>query len=363
MNRVQHISMLWLGCVFGGTLLQVAYAVSTSPKEAGEVVPQIYEKGATPMLPQHHHRGKSAQRRHRHSVGAKGGVKDALQWYGVSSISELPSRGARSPKLKSTELPVAHDWRNVDGIRYATGSKTQQVPHICGACWAFAATGSLSDRVRIAAKGTPIEVDLSPQNLLNCHTDAGTCLGGNSLAAFESVYNSTTGLTDLTCQPYEGVDYSNWGESDCADRMCLTHDLYGESYWVNGTRVFVDSYGAVDATDLEALMSEVLQNGPIACYMYAHSESFEDYTGGIITDATEYPGITHVVALVGWGTESGLDYWVVRNSYGTFWGEQGFYRVQRGINAFNMESGVCEYATPTQESVDALVAAASLPSL
>lgn len=83
--------------------------------------------------------------------------------------------------------------------------------------------------------------------------------------------------------------------------------------------------------------------------MYAHSDSFEDYTGGVITDATAYPGITHVVALVGWGTDeaSGLDYWAVRNSFGTYWGEQGFYRVQRGINAFNME--VEEEGRATQE--------------
>lgn len=216
--------------------------------------------------------------------------------------------------------------------------------------------------MKIAAK-TPIEVDLSPQTLLDCHTDAGTCNGGNSLAAYASVFNSTTGFTDSTCSPYEGVDYSNWGELDCGDRMCKTHDLYGNSYWVNGTRVFVDTFGTVDAADEQALMSEVFQRGPIACYMYAHSDSFEDYTGGVITDDTAYPGITHVVSLVGWGTDAdtGLDYWAVRNSFGTFWGEQGFYRVQRGINAFNMESGVCEWATPTQDSVDGLVSAAALP--
>jgi cathepsin X len=203
---------------------------------------------------------------------------------------------------------------------------------------------------------------LSPQTLLNCHTDAGDCNGGNSLAAYISVAESDTGITDDTCTPYEGVDYSNWGESDCADRMCKTHDLYGQSYWVNGSRVFVENYGTTDATDLDALMSEVYTNGPIACYMYAHSDSFEDYTGGIITDATQYPGITHVVVLVGWGHDdaTNLDYWVVRNSFGTYWGEQGFYRVERGINAFNMETGVCEWATPTQDSVDALIASAAI---
>ena len=331
------------------------------------------------------HHNQRNQHNHLHSNNNNKKVKDALEWFGASSIAELPSRGSgAAPRMRAEDLPVAHDWRNVGGVRYATGSKTQQIPHICGACWAFAATGTLSDRVRIAAKGTPLEVDLSPQTLLNCHTDAGSCLGGNSLAAYASVYNSTTGFTDETCQPYEGVDYSNWGESDCADRMCKTADLYGNTYWVNGTRVFVDSYGAVDASDPTALMSEVYQNGPVACYMYAHSDSFEDYTGGVITDATAYPGITHVVALVGWGTDydseeakqatakaagreektegGGIDYWVVRNSFGTYWGEQGYYRVERGINAFNMESGVCEWATPTQESVDALVAAAALGS-
>jgi cathepsin X len=129
--------------------------------------------------------------------------------------------------MAKADLPAAWDWRHVAGVRYATGSQTQQVPKICGACWAFAATGSLSDRVRIAAGvfGAPLELDLSPQTLLDCHTDAGTCNGGNSLAAYDSIYTSGTGLTDATCSPYEGVDYSNWGESDCSDRMCKTHDL------------------------------------------------------------------------------------------------------------------------------------------
>jgi hypothetical protein len=106
-------------------------------------------------------------------------------------------------QLPAGELPTAFDWRNVDGVRYATPSKTQQVPRICGACWAFAATGTLSDRVRIAAKGTPVDVSLSPQTLLDCHMDAGSCNGGSSLAAFTSVHDSTTGFTDETCSPYE----------------------------------------------------------------------------------------------------------------------------------------------------------------
>ena len=117
-------------------------------------------------------------------------VKDALAWFGVDSIQDIPGATAGAVKLPRDDIPDAFDWRNVDGVRYAMGSKTQQIPHICGSCWAFSAAGSLSDRVRIAAKGAPIEVDLSPQTLLDCHMDAGTCNGGNSLAAFASVKNS-----------------------------------------------------------------------------------------------------------------------------------------------------------------------------
>lgn len=142
-----------------------------------------------------------------------------------------------------------YSWLNNVSFKYNNS--------VCGSCWAFAAAGSLSDRVRIAAKGSPIELNLSPQTLLDCHLDAGSCMGGNSLAAYESVVNLGTGFTDDTCLPYEGVDYSNWGESNCSDRMCKTNDRFGVSSWVNGTKIYVDGFGAVDASDLTAVMSEV----------------------------------------------------------------------------------------------------------
>ena len=101
---------------------------------------------------------------------------------------------------------------------------------------------------------------------------------------------------------------------------------------------------------VEAMQQEIYNRGPIACLMYAHGDSFEYYTGGILTDNTTYPGVTHYVALIGWGqSDDGVDYWIGRNSFGTWWGEKGFFRAEMGINIYNMEEN-CNWATLKQAS-------------
>ena len=101
----------------------------------------------------------------------------------------------------------------------------------------------------------------------------------------------------------------------------------------------------------ESMRSEIYQRGPISCLMYAHAPKFENYNGttgyqdGVIVDNVQYNGTTHFVALIGWGqTSDGLQYWVGRNSFGTIWGQNGFFKAQRGVNIFNMEE-TCYWAT------------------
>ena len=95
-------------------------------------------------------------------------------------------------------------------------------------------------------------------------------------------------------------------------------------------------------------MSEIYSRGPVACSMYAHTQDFLHYTGGVIDNRTKFqPGnTTHVISLLGWGeTSRGTPYWIARNSFGTVWGEQGWFRIIRGINSLNIESH-CGWATP-----------------
>jgi len=92
------------------------------------------------------------------------------------------------------------------------------------------------------------------------------------------------------------------------------------------------------------MMQEIHQRGPIACGI-AVPQSLEDYTGGIYNDTTGDLNIVHDISVVGYGVENGTKYWTVRNSWGTHWGEQGFFRVVRGTNNLAIETD-CAWATP-----------------
>lgn len=92
------------------------------------------------------------------------------------------------------------------------------------------------------------------------------------------------------------------------------------------------------------MMQEIYQRGPISCGI-AVPQTFEDYTGGVYCDDTGDMEIVHDVSLVGYGvTDDGQKYWLLRNSWGTAWGEQGFMRICRGKNNCNVESN-CSYTT------------------
>lgn len=92
------------------------------------------------------------------------------------------------------------------------------------------------------------------------------------------------------------------------------------------------------------MMNEIYQRGPIACSMDATAQ-FHNYTGGIFIDTTGAQDLNHVISLVGFGTENGVDYWIGRNSWGSHWGEQGYFRIVRGVNNLGIETK-CAWATP-----------------
>jgi cathepsin X len=92
-----------------------------------------------------------------------------------------------------------------------------------------------------------------------------------------------------------------------------------------------DDYGTVVG---EAnMMQEIYQHGPISCGIVATSDLVHNYKGGIYTGVDDPDQeINHEVSIVGWGVERGQKYWIIRNSWGSAWGEHGFFRLARGIN-------------------------------
>ena len=103
-----------------------------------------------------------------------------------------------------------------------------------------------------------------------------------------------------------------------------------------------DQYGKVAGE--EKMMQEIFQRGPIACGV-AVPDALETYTGGIFDDKTGDVELVHDISVVGFGVENGVKFWNVRNSWGSHWGEQGFFRVVRGTNNIAIETD-CAWATP-----------------
>ena len=252
-------------------------------------------------------------------------------------------KGARNSKNET--LPDEFNWSNEVDLSPTTN---QFLPSPCGSCWAHAAVGALTDRIIIARRKagdhTPV-VPLSPQVLLDCKDEnLGSCDGGSAVGAYAFI--SKNGITDITCSPYYGADLVYWGEqASCADRMCRRCDRFGSCEYVDGPKQDVQSHGLLQGED--DMKYEIYTNGPIACSVYAHSSSFENYKEGIIQDSTVYNSTTHVVAITGWGVATdGMKFWWGRNSFGSTWGQRGWFQLQRGVNTLDIETHTCAWAIP-----------------
>ena len=84
-------------------------------------------------------------------------------------------------------------------------------------------------------------------------------------------------------------------------------------------------------------MEEIYQNGPIVCGISA-TDSFNSYSSGVLHDTSGSITINHYVSIVGWGVDGSTKFWRVRNSWGSNWGESGYFRIIRGVNNLGIES-------------------------
>ncbi|EGG15729.1 cathepsin Z precursor [Cavenderia fasciculata] len=243
-------------------------------------------------------------------------------------------------------LPQSYDWRNVSGVNYLTMNRNQHIPQYCGGCWSFASTSAISDRINIV-RGGPIfpQINASPQHLINCD-GGGTCDGGDPRAAYE--FMAEKGIVDETCQPYQAEN------GLACTPACKTCDPNGSCHTItNYTNIFVDEVGKI-APFAKDIMAEVYARGPVACSIDATSQ-LEAYTGGIFKEFVAAPIPNHIVSIVGWGVENDVSYWIVRNSWGSYFGESGFFRIVQGNFYDNLGIELdCVWATPKVSSIPSL---------
>jgi len=261
--------------------------------------------------------------------------------------------------LNADDLPDSFTWGDVDGVSYLTRTLNQHIPQYCGSCWAHGALSALSDRIKIARKAAAPEINLSIQYVLNCGTEvAGSCNGGDATATYEFIkevgsipYETCMGYIACSYDSDEGfcgnVDTTCTAENTC--RTCDTFSQYGGhcteiTQYPNATIVEYGEFS--EDVDVGVIKSEIFARGPVAAGVNA--DPICDYEGGIVRDSgnPEDKEIDHIVSIVGWGVEeNGNQYWIARNSWGEYWGEMGYFRVEMGSNVLGIES-LISWATP-----------------
>ncbi|CAD6189184.1 unnamed protein product [Caenorhabditis auriculariae] len=223
----------------------------------------------------------------------------------------------------------------------------------CGSCWAFGAVEAMSDRICIASKGK-IQVSLSADDLLSCCKSCGFgCDGGDPLAAWkywvkEGIVTGSNYTANEGCKPYPFPPCEHHSNKTHYDPC--KHDLYPtpkcEKRCVSAytDKTYAEdkfhghsAYGVKD--DVEAIQKEILTYGPVEVAFEVY-EDFLNYAGGVYVHTGGKLGGGHAVKMLGWGVDQGIPYWLVANSWNTDWGEDGFFRILRGVDECGIESGV-----------------------
>jgi len=227
--------------------------------------------------------------------------------------AHLRSKNGPHQKLKAP-LASSLDWRTKGAV---TGVKNQGQ---CGSCWAFSATGSVEGAHAIKTGNL---VSLSEQQLVDCSTAQGNqgCNGGLMDQAFQYIITNA-GITTEASYPYTAV------QGTCQTNVTAAATISS----------FVD----VQSGSETALMTAV-NIGPVSVAIEADQACFQFYAGGVLSDPSCGMNLDHGVLAVGYGTDpsSNQPYWIVKNSWGAAWGEQGYVRMIRGQN----ECGIAQEAS------------------
>ncbi|AAQ21608.1 cathepsin [Cryptophlebia leucotreta granulovirus] len=241
----------------------------------------------------------------RHTTGFKLGLKKnysftTVKECGVVEIKEEPQ----------VLLPETFDWRDKHGV---TPVKNQL---ICGSCWAFSTIGNIESLYNIKYDKV---IDLSEQHLINCDLVNNGCNGGLMHWALENILQEGGGVVSEENDPYYGLD------SVCKKTPWELN--------ISGCKRYI-------LQNENKLKELLVVNGPISVAIDV--SDVINYKSGIADICENNNGLNHAVLLVGYGEYDEVPYWILKNSWGIEWGEDGFFRIQRNKNSCGLLN---EYAS------------------
>jgi len=236
-------------------------------------------------------------------------------WTEAEFNQTMGYRGDLNKGSKTFAFPEANedsvDWRERGAVTDVKNQKS------CGSCWAFSTTGAIEGAYFNATKEL---VSFSEQQFVDCDKKNGDhgCFGGLMDNAFK--YAMNVKIEKESDYPYKGRTFGGDCNYDAAKGVAQ-----------------VVSYVDVETNNVDALKN-ALANGPVSVAIQANKPVFQMYKGGIITSEECGTNLDHGVLCVGYGEENGTGYFIVKNSWGPTWGEEGYVRLgQESTNP----AGIC----------------------
>ena len=258
-----------------------------------------------------------------HSIDQLCRLKEPPGWLNDAPVEKLYAT------LQASALPSSFDWRSQNGT---TPIKNQGS---CGDCWAFGTVAPLESQIKLQCNLT---VDISEQYLTSCNTDGWGCNGGWWAHDYHMSKlgrdNTAAGAVLEADDPFKAANTACGGPYNHPYRITNWAFIAGQP-----------------TPSVQAIKQAIYTYGPISAAIYV-GPKFQAYSSGIF-DANESGQVNHAIALVGWNDDLGPDngYWILRNSWGTGWGESGYMKIRYGSNLVGYSANYIQFActNPTPE--------------
>ncbi|OQR77126.1 cathepsin S-like [Tropilaelaps mercedesae] len=231
-----------------------------------------------------------------------------------SHIEEHTANASVHVASSGYSLPKKLDWRIWNGVGHVKNQGS------CGSCYAFSAAGALETAHWRKHYSLP---NISEQQIVDCTGEYGNngCGGGWMHAAFKWLQNNG-GYVAQDQYPYTG----RVGTCQYAQKPKIGQ---------------IARYVVIKKGDEESLLDALVTTGTISIAYNMGSRQHAYYRGGILDVPNCGSSPTHAVLLIGYGSENGVDFWILKNSWGSKWGEKGYFRIRRGINM----CGIADWAS------------------